>query len=100
MALQAGASIPVGSRIDARAGKVVLHSARDAAGRTQKGTFWGAIFQIRQSRHGRGMTGLALRGGSFARCRAKLASIASVPRRDSGRTRVRSLWGRDRHGRS
>ncbi len=97
--LEAGASIPVGSRIDARAGKVVLRTALDAAGRSQKGTFWGAIFQVRQRRGGRGMTELALRGGNFSRCSRKLASIAAVPRRDAGRRRIRSLWGRDRHGR-
>jgi streptogramin lyase len=97
--LALGATVRVGSLVDTRHGKVVLESARDAHGRTQKGTFWGAIFQIRQTRRGRGMTELALRGGSFARCGVKAG--ASVVARDSGgrRRAIRRLWGKDRHSR-
>ena len=39
-------------------GRIDLQSARDAHGRTQTGTFWGGVFQIRQRRHGKGMTDL------------------------------------------
>jgi streptogramin lyase len=98
VALAAGKSLPVGSIVDARRGKVVLHSARDTAGAVQKGTFWGAMFQVRQRRDGRGMTDLVLRGGSFASCGARASgTIAQTARRK--RKPVRKLWGRDRHGR-
>jgi streptogramin lyase len=97
--LVAGASIPVGSLVDTRSGTVRLRSARDRAGATQKGTFWGAIFQVRQPRRGRGMTSLVLRGGRFTGCPSGLARAATIAR-DGGRRRVvRRLWGRDRNGR-
>jgi virginiamycin B lyase len=97
--LGAGANVPVGSLVDARQGHVVLSSARDAHGRTQKGTFWGAIFQIRQRRNSHGVTDLLLRGGSFARCGVK-ASVSVLARDAGGRRRaVRRLWGKDRHSR-
>jgi streptogramin lyase len=104
--LVAGASIAVGSLVDTRRGTVRLRSARNRAGATQKGTFWGAIFQVRQPRGGRGMTSLVLRGGSFTGCPSGLARagsvapVASVARDGGGRRRVvRRLWGRDRNGR-
>jgi streptogramin lyase len=101
--LAAGAQLPVGTTVDTRSGKIVLQSARDAHGRTQKGTFWGGIFQIRQRKHGKGMTDLHLRGGGFSRCGtgARKASI-SVLARDAkkGKRRVvRRLWGKDNHSR-
>jgi hypothetical protein len=97
--LTAGASIRVGSLVDTRRGTVELRSARNAAGRTQKSRFWGAIFQVRQRRDTRGMTDLVLRGGRFSRSPSARASIAALPR-DGRRYRVvRRLWGRDRHAR-
>ena len=97
--LAAGARVPVGSLVDTRHGRVVLQSALDREGRSQKGTFWGAVFQVRQGRHGHGMTDLALRGASFARCGVKAG--ASVLAREAGgrRRAIRRLWGKDRHGR-
>jgi len=98
--LAAGASITVGSLVDTRRGTVELRSTlRD--GRTQKGRFWGAIFQVRQPRAARGRIDLLLRGGRFSRCPAARGSaIASGVTRDVGRrTVVRRLWGRDHHGR-
>lgn len=47
--LIAGMSIRVGSLVDTRRGRVELRSARNATGRTQKGRFWGGIFQVRQA---------------------------------------------------
>jgi hypothetical protein len=99
--LAVGVRVPVGSLVDTRRGRVMLHSAL-AAGRSQKGTFWGAIFQVRQGRRSRGMTDLVLRGGRFAACptRGTRASVSMLAR-ESGRRRrvVRRLWGKDRHGR-
>jgi hypothetical protein len=101
--LQAGASIRVGSLVDARGGTVVLRTARDSEGSSQKGSFWGAIFQVRQRRDGRGMTSLVLRGGRFSRCPSTATGArarTSGATRDVGRRSVvRRLWGRDRHGR-
>jgi streptogramin lyase len=98
-ALAAGANLPVGTLVDTRAGKIVLQSARDAHGRTQAGTFWGGVFQIRQRRRGRGMTSLHLRGGSFRRCGTR-AGVSVLAHEAGGRRRVvRRLWGRDKHSR-
>lgn len=44
------------------------------------------------------MTDLVLRGGRFSRCPSTRARAAAVPPRDAG-SRVRRLWGRDRHAR-
>jgi virginiamycin B lyase len=97
--LAAGARIAVGSLVDARRGRVVLQSALDTNGRTQTGTFWGAIFQVRQHRHGHGVTDLVLRGGSFARCGTR-AGVSVLARDSGGRRRaIRRLWGKDRHAR-
>ena len=89
-------TIPVGSRIDARKGKIDLASAH--AGGTQTGRFWGTIFAVRQRRTGSGATALHLRGGSFARCSARSAGLAQTAARKRKR-RVRSLWGKDKGGR-
>ena len=98
--LRAGSAVEVGSIVDARRGTVELKTAL-AGGRTQKGRFWGAIFQVRQPRAARGRTDLVLRGGSFSRCPAPAGGArASGVTRDVGRrTVVRRLWGKDRHGR-
>ena len=98
-ALAAGAQLPVGTTVDTRSGKIVLQSARDAHGRTQKGTFWGGVFQIRQRKHGKGMTDLHLRGGGFSSC-GNRAGISVLAREAKGKRRVvRRLWGKDRHSR-
>jgi streptogramin lyase len=97
--LAAGAQLPVGTVVDTRAGKIVLQSARDRHGRTQKGTFWGGVFQIRQKRTGKGMTDLILRGGGFSRCGTR-AGVSVLAREAKGKRRVvRRLWGRDSHSR-
>ena len=76
-ALAAGANMPVGTLVDTRAGKIVLQSARNAHGRTQNGTFWGGVFQIRQGRKSKGMTDLHLRGGGFGRCGTRAGTSVS-----------------------
>jgi virginiamycin B lyase len=95
-----GASIRVGSLVDARRGHVSLQSARDAHGRTQNGTFWGSVFQVRQRHDGRGVTDLMLRGGGgFGHCGTR-AGASALARETSGRRRaIRRLWGKDRHAR-
>jgi hypothetical protein len=97
--LATGVRVPVGSLVDTRDGHVALESARDAHGRTQTGTFWGAVFQVRQHRDSRGVTDIVLRGGSFAHCGA-IASASALAREAGGRRpAVRRLWGKDNHSR-
>src|SRR3954452_10776032 len=61
-----GRTLPVGTEIDARAGRITLVSA--VTGGLQDGTFWGARFSVRQSRGGNGMTSLVLKGVSVRGC--------------------------------
>jgi hypothetical protein len=86
--------LPVGTRIDARRGVARLSTALDRSGRTQTASFGGGVFEVRQSRRGRGVTDIILRG-SLAGCRASDGE-ASASRRSR---RSRRLWGRDRGGR-
>jgi hypothetical protein len=73
--------LPVGTKIDARAGTVELVSAADGGGKTQSGTFGGALFGFTQSAKGKqkGLTTLSLLEGAFpgapsyALCKAKPA---------------------------
>lgn len=92
-ALADGASVPVGSIIDTRAGTVKLQTALPA-GRTQTGTFHGGLFEVRQPAGGHGMTDLVLRGALPA-CPAGGARAAAAASR---RRPPRSLWGHDSHG--
>jgi len=91
-ALGDGASVPVGSIVDTRAGTVKLQSALPA-GRTQTGTFHGGLFEVRQPAGGHGMTDLVLRG-ALPTCPAGGARAAAAARRRP----PRSLWGHDSHG--
>jgi hypothetical protein len=91
-ALAGGASVPVGSMLDTRAGTVNLQTALPG-GATQTGTFHGGRFEVRQPTGGHGMTELVLRG-ALPTCPAGGARAAGVTRRRP----PRSLWGRDRHG--
>ena len=93
------ARVPVGSVLDASAGQVQLVSNVSADGRLQAGTFWGARFQVRQSRRARGMTVLVLRGGDFSKCRRPGSAHAHAVAVASRHRRVRSLWARDSGGR-
>jgi hypothetical protein len=71
--------LPVGSRIDARAGTIHLVTAAGRAGTTQTGDFGGAVFGLAQSAKGpqKGLTVLSLLEGAFpgapsyAECRAR-----------------------------
>jgi hypothetical protein len=87
------AELPVGTKIDARRGVARL-SSELRSGQTQTASFGGGIFEVRQSRRGRGVTDIILRG-KLAGCRASddEASASRTSRR------ARRLWGRDRGGR-
>jgi hypothetical protein len=96
VALDATAGMPVGSVVDARRGVIELSSA--VGSKVQSGRFWGAVFQVRQSRSGAGMTDLVLRGGRPEGCgrrpgAARAAAVAAKRRPRKG------LWGKDKGGR-
>ena len=86
-----GATVPVGSLVDATEGTVRLFSEADDD--MQQVLVRDGKFEVRQSSDGTGVTELVLRGGDFSVCGRAQAS-GSTPRR---RPR-RSLWARDRGG--
>jgi hypothetical protein len=94
--LDADAGVPVGSVVDARDGVVELSSVVE--GTTQSGRFWGAVFQVRQSRSGNGMTDLVLRGGRPEGCGRREGSARAAAVADKRRPR-KGLWGKDKGGR-
>jgi hypothetical protein len=104
VALGEAGSIPPGSVLDARHGRVELETAV-SGGRTQTATFWGAIFEVRQARAGRGMTDIVVRGGRPAGCRARaaargrVASLALESGRPGAKAPTTGLWAKDRNGR-
>jgi hypothetical protein len=101
-ALDAAAAIPTGAHVDARAGSVELSAALDGSGTMQTATFSGAIFEVRQPTDGKGLTQLVLTGGDFSACRATRAKRGVVARAAAAKGHgkpVRSLWGKDDHGR-
>jgi len=81
VALSAAQQLPVGTQIDARRGTIKLVAAAATAGKTQTGTFSGAVFKIGQTSKGRdkGLTTLSLLEGgipggpTYASCRARRA---------------------------
>jgi hypothetical protein len=102
-------ALPTGTRVDTRAGEVVLTSAVDAKGTTQTGRFTGGVFEVRQN--GR-YTQLVLVGGHWAACKttasAASATLGARPAYVGARSLViakkkkppiRRLWGSDDHGR-
>jgi hypothetical protein len=96
-----GASIPVGSTIDARNGSVKVVTAVGDKGAVQTATFKGAVFQVKQSQKSAGLTDIYLRGGDFSACTAGSglpAGVHSLAKKKKGRA-IRKLWGHDHHGR-
>jgi hypothetical protein len=96
-----GASIPVGSTVDARQGSVKLVTAVGDKGAVQTATFKGAVFQVKQSDKSAGLTDIYLRGGDFSACKAGSglpAGVHSLAKKKKGRA-IRKLWGHDHHGR-
>jgi hypothetical protein len=79
--LTAARQLPVGSQVDARTGTIQLVTASAGPGKTQTGTFSGAVFGLAQSTKGpqTGLTVLSLLEGAFpgapsyAKCRAQRA---------------------------
>jgi hypothetical protein len=106
--LDKASSVPFGTVIDARRGRVHIETAIDDAGTTQTASFKRGVFEVRQPAAEDGMVDIILRGGAFARrCRAAAARssafgepLAVTSRVPTERRRVvRRLWGSDRHGR-
>ena len=98
--LVAGASVPVNSIIDTRAGSIRLTSVRDAGGTAQTGTFSGGVFQVRQARVRNPLTDLVLAGGNFRACRAGASAVGGgVVQALRWPRYVRRLWARDHGGR-
>jgi hypothetical protein len=91
-------SIPTGSVIDARKGTLTLQSALDAAGHVQTATVRGAVFEVRQSRTGDGVTDLVLKGGAPASC-AGTGAAARAAGVTAAKPKPGALWARDSHGR-
>ena len=89
-------AIPVGSTIDTRRGRIALSSALDSKGKIQTAHFWGGVFNVGQSRSGRGMTDIAVLGGT-PRC-GNAAAKASISKRRRSR-RGAKLWAKDKRGR-
>jgi hypothetical protein len=96
--LEEAASVPVGSVIDATQGQVTLTTVPREDGMVQSATFSGAAFQVSQSKTGKAVTDLRLRGGSFAGCgresaHRSLASRVLAFASKSKKRKARSLWG-------
>ena len=83
-------TIPVGSVVDARRGRVRVASAVGVRGKVQRGRFFGGLFRVRQRPSG--LTQLALRGR--LEC-GPAADNATTSRR---RRKRRRLWGIDSGG--
>jgi hypothetical protein len=94
--LVAGADVPSGSVVDATSGTVALTSALGASGTTQTAHFGGAAFKVVQSKGGKGMIDIYLRG-SVGPCPTRGARVASIAAKQQPKSR--SLWGRDHGGR-
>jgi hypothetical protein len=90
-----GASIPVGSLVDTRAGNVTLRTALPGGG-TQSGIFHGGLFEVRQPATASGLTELVLRGAKPA-CPSGRAAAAATRKRKRKPPR-RRLWGNDEKG--
>ncbi|MFL5515949.1 MAG: hypothetical protein ACJ8DJ_07320 [Gemmatimonadales bacterium] len=95
--LKKGASVPVGSTVDARKGEVTLTTVPREDGAKQWAAFSGGVFKVAQAKTGPPVTDIRLRGGNFASCGRPFANRSLLGRvfASSNRSRkVRSLWGR------
>ena len=95
--LQATASLPVGTRIDAREGAVALQTApaEGVERETQFAAFEGATFEVTQSAGGERVVGIALTHGSFETCASGRSSQGRARTASAKRKRrvVRRLFG-------
>ena len=99
VALDPTKPIPVGTVVDASKGTVTITAAKDLAGGTQTADFKGGKFAVTQKAGATNMaTDLALRGGSFKRCKPapRRATASAAAKRK--RRAVRKLFGSG-HGR-
>jgi hypothetical protein len=93
-------SIPTGAVVDARRGTLTLQSALDASGHVQTATVRGAVFEVRQSTTGNGVTDLVLRGGPPASCTGSRSGVtARTAAVTTKKAKPGALWARDSHGR-
>ncbi len=90
-------NLPLRSRVDARAGEVSVRSARPRSA-TQRARFAAGVFQVLQSRRGKGLTDIVLKGGDFGKCRTGAATTSGGDAAASQRPRriIRRLRGRAR----
>jgi hypothetical protein len=97
--LRGGESIPVGSIIDARGGKITL-VVSDGKGGTYTGIFSGGAFLFTQKEGQDLITNLKLQKGSFANCGARFSSLGTWPETfaDSARRRVVRYLNAKAHG--
>lgn len=79
-------SIPIGSEVDASRGTVLLETAADRRGKTQKARFYDSSFVMTQTRGSRPVTDLTLTG-RLGSCRAGRDQVGTAARRS------RRLWG-------
>ncbi len=96
--LAAGSSVPVGTVVDTRAGAVALTSAL-TGGRTQTAQVGDGLFQVKQSRGGKGVTDLVLRGGDFSACGSSRGNARTAAAKKARKPPRRRLWARDKGGR-
>ncbi|HTZ88574.1 MAG TPA: hypothetical protein VMB05_18070 [Solirubrobacteraceae bacterium] len=94
--LSGSASVPLGTTLDTTNGTVALRSARDAAGHTETGQFYGGIFRITQTRGASRLRG-GRRVGITVLTLAGAGCGASAAVRGHQATATRRLWG-DAHG--
>ncbi len=104
--------IPLGSRVDARKGRVQVTAEVDAAThRTESSLFYDGIFDIRQTKGSKPILEATIVGGTFAGCQPRRASsaarrgaaggplaepflaLAAATKKRSKR-KVRRLWGK------
>jgi hypothetical protein len=97
VALDDAGTLPVGTTIDARGGRLALSTALPGGG-AQTGTFWGGLFGVRQDR-GTGMTHLLVRRPAGCAVRAAGNVAESYGKKRRRRPPRNDLWGSDSHGR-
>jgi len=92
-------SLPVGTEVDSRRGKLKLTAASTTPGKTQSGIFGGGVFKLAQAKRGKskGLTTLSMMEGGFpgsptyASCKAKPAADGSGPPAHAARLSSRVL---------
>ncbi len=95
--LDAAAQVPVGSVFDSSRGRIEVVSALPG-GATQSATFWGGVFQVKQTAGADGTIDIHLQGPAPA-CRATVKRAVGHSENAVRRPVARRLWGKDSHGR-